>query len=123
MQDVGGREAYAESSAESGLRGMTGCGPLILAARISQHGREGRLGALKRHRHPIAGKRRNHRAGIAELDPVVGGRSVLIEGEGSIALLDDRDLARYADSAASLQRITAAEVPARFGFVQDPKPA
>jgi len=49
--------------------------------------------------------------------------SVLIEGEGSIALLDDRDLARYADSAASLQRITAAEVPARFAFVQDPRPA
>jgi hypothetical protein len=49
--------------------------------------------------------------------------SVLIEGDGVIALLDDRDLARYADSGLSLQRITRAELPARFGFVQDPKPA
>jgi len=49
--------------------------------------------------------------------------SVLIEGEGAIALVDDRDLARYADSASTLQRIMAAEVPARFGFVKEPKPA
>jgi len=49
--------------------------------------------------------------------------SVLIEGNGVIALLDDRDLARYADSASTLQRIMAAEVPARFGFVKEPKPA
>jgi hypothetical protein len=49
--------------------------------------------------------------------------SVLIEGVGAIALVDDRDLARYADSASTLQRITAGEVPARFGFVKEPKPA
>jgi hypothetical protein len=49
--------------------------------------------------------------------------SVLVEGEGAIALVDDRDLARYADSASTLQRIMAAEVPARFGFVKEPKPA
>jgi len=49
--------------------------------------------------------------------------SVLIEGEGVIALLDDRDLARYADSGTSLQRITGAEIQARFGFVKEPKPA
>jgi hypothetical protein len=49
--------------------------------------------------------------------------SVLLEGEGTIALMDDRDLARYADSASTLQRITVAEVPARFGFVKEPNAA
>jgi hypothetical protein len=48
--------------------------------------------------------------------------SVLIEGEGTIALLDDRDLARYAESEASLQRIKRAEIQARFRFVKEPKP-
>jgi len=47
--------------------------------------------------------------------------SVLIEGEGSVALLDDRDLARFADRVAVLRPITRAEVPARYGFVPDPK--
>jgi len=46
--------------------------------------------------------------------------SVLAEGERGIALLDDRDLARYADSAESLPRIARAEVAARFGFVPEP---
>jgi DUF2946 family protein len=49
--------------------------------------------------------------------------SVLMEGDGIIALLDDRDLARYADSGLSLQRITSAEIAERFRFVKDPKPA
>jgi hypothetical protein len=49
--------------------------------------------------------------------------SVLMEGDGVIALLDDRDLARYADSGLSLQRITSAEIAERFRFVKDPKPA
>jgi len=49
--------------------------------------------------------------------------SVLIEGDGVIALLDDRDLARYADSEPSLQRITSTEITRRFRFVKDPKPA
>jgi hypothetical protein len=49
--------------------------------------------------------------------------SVLIEGEGVIALLDDRDLARYADSGPSLQRIMGAEIQDRFHFLKDPRPA
>jgi len=49
--------------------------------------------------------------------------SVLVAGERGIALLDDRDLGRLADAEPSLQRITRTEIPARFGFVQDPKPA
>ena len=49
--------------------------------------------------------------------------SVLMAGERGIALLDDRDLGRFADSDVSLHRITRAEIPARFGFVADPKPA
>ena len=49
--------------------------------------------------------------------------SVLIRGENGIGLLDDRDLARYADDAETLQRLTRAEVPGRFGFVSDPKAA
>src|SRR5438067_9123870 len=36
--------------------------------------------------------------------------SVLVESAGRIALLDDRDLARYADSAGELEPITRAEV-------------
>ncbi len=46
--------------------------------------------------------------------------SVLAEGERGIALLDDRDLARYADSAELLPHIARAEVAARFGFVPEP---
>lgn len=49
--------------------------------------------------------------------------SVLIESESTIALLDDRDLARYADAGPSLQRIMASELQARFHFVKEPKPA
>lgn len=49
--------------------------------------------------------------------------SVLVAGERGIALLDDRDLGRFAEAEASLQRITAAEIPARFGFVPGPRPA
>lgn len=48
--------------------------------------------------------------------------SVLIAGENTLALLDDRDLLRIADEAHSLQRIIRAEVPARFGFVLEPRP-
>ena len=48
--------------------------------------------------------------------------SVLYAGEGTVALLDDRDLIRLADDPASLGRISAAEVGARFGFTADPSP-
>jgi len=46
--------------------------------------------------------------------------SVLVEGERGIALLDDRDLERYADLAERLPRIPRAEVEARFNFVSNP---
>ena len=48
--------------------------------------------------------------------------SVLFAGEGSVALLDDRDLGRFADRADGLARIAMAEVARRFGFVADPRP-
>jgi hypothetical protein len=48
--------------------------------------------------------------------------SVLVEGQGGIALLDDRDLQRVAERADSLPRIRRAEVAQRFGFVADPRP-
>jgi len=48
--------------------------------------------------------------------------SVLIAAGGKIALLDDRELARFADQAEALARITRSEVPLRFGFIPDPKP-
>jgi hypothetical protein len=48
--------------------------------------------------------------------------SVLLEGKGRIALLDDRDLARYADDPGALQPIRQADVAARFGFKADPAP-
>jgi hypothetical protein len=46
--------------------------------------------------------------------------SVLFSGEPGAALLDDRDLERFADRAGHIQRLRCAEVPARFGFVADP---
>ena len=48
--------------------------------------------------------------------------SVLMSGERGLALLDDRDLARFADREASLHRINRSELEARFGFVADPHP-
>jgi hypothetical protein len=47
--------------------------------------------------------------------------SVLLAGAGGVALLDDRDLERYADSADKLARITRAEVPVRWRFIPEPK--
>ena len=47
--------------------------------------------------------------------------SVLILAEQGIGLLDDRDLARFADREHDLPRIRRAEVAERFGFVADPK--
>jgi len=46
--------------------------------------------------------------------------SVLVQGQRGIGLLDDRDLARYADRAERLPRLARSEVEARFGFVSDP---
>ncbi|HKU47492.1 MAG TPA: DUF2946 family protein [Burkholderiales bacterium] len=46
--------------------------------------------------------------------------SVLVRGERGIALLDDRDLERYAERAESLPVIRRAEVESRFHFVSDP---
>ena len=47
--------------------------------------------------------------------------SVLIRTRQGIALLDDRDLGRYADSGEQLPRIHRAEVETRFSFVAEPK--
>ena len=48
--------------------------------------------------------------------------SVLIRTGPKIALLDDRDLGRFADSAESMVRIARADVAARFGYVLEPQP-
>jgi hypothetical protein len=48
--------------------------------------------------------------------------SVLIEGGPAIALLDDRDLARYAEVGERLPRVARAEAERRFGFVREPRP-
>jgi hypothetical protein len=48
--------------------------------------------------------------------------SVLLPGNATVALLDDRDLEQFADRADSLARIAASVVPERFGFVRDPQP-
>ena len=47
--------------------------------------------------------------------------SVLIRTRRAIALLDDRDLGRYADSGEQLPRIGRTDVASRFGFVSQPK--
>ena len=49
--------------------------------------------------------------------------SVLFAGAGTVALLDDRDLARFADQAFPLGSIANAQVAVRVGFVADPGPA
>jgi hypothetical protein len=46
--------------------------------------------------------------------------SVLVLVEAGIALLDDRDLERYADRAHELERIERVEVSTRFGFAPNP---
>jgi hypothetical protein len=48
--------------------------------------------------------------------------SVLFEGGQTVALLDDRDLARFADQNPSPEAVNRADVAARFGFVPDPQP-
>ena len=52
--------------------------------------------------------------------------SLLLAGSPGIALLDDRDLAAYAErhpgGVAGLPAIPRAAVPARFGFLPDPAP-
>jgi hypothetical protein len=48
--------------------------------------------------------------------------SLLIAGEGTVGLLDDRDLERFAEGADALARIASAEVARRFNFVADPRP-
>ena len=48
--------------------------------------------------------------------------SLLVEGGRAIALLDDRDLARYAEVAERLPRLSRAEVAGRFGFRCEPGP-
>ena len=49
--------------------------------------------------------------------------SVLIRARQGIGLLDDRDLARYADSGEKLPRIPRTEVASRFRFAPEPKKA
>jgi len=46
--------------------------------------------------------------------------SVLVVEKKKIALLDDRDLVRYAASGERLPRLAKAEIPVRFGFVAEP---
>ena len=46
--------------------------------------------------------------------------SVLVQGQRGIGLLDDRDLARYADAADGLPRLARRELETRFGFVSEP---
>ena len=48
--------------------------------------------------------------------------SVLFAGEGTVALLDDRDLARFAEQMPSRKRLARAEIGPRFGFIADPRP-
>ena len=47
--------------------------------------------------------------------------SVLMLTSRGLGLLDDRDLARYADAAAPGARLRRGEAEARFGFVSEPR--
>ena len=46
--------------------------------------------------------------------------SVLLVQDRKIALLDDRDLARFAETGDWLPRLAKAEIPERFGFIAAP---
>jgi hypothetical protein len=48
--------------------------------------------------------------------------SVLFAGEGAVGLLDDRDLARFADLAGEPPLLARAAVADRFGYVPNPRP-
>jgi len=48
--------------------------------------------------------------------------SVLFPGSGSVGLLDDRDLARFAEHTPTLTPVRKAEIEGRFGFVAQPRP-
>ena len=48
--------------------------------------------------------------------------SVLMLGAPGIGLLDDRDLARYADRAQGLPEVARDAVAGRFGFAANPSP-
>ena len=48
--------------------------------------------------------------------------SVLMPGKPGIGLLDDRDLAGFADRALSLPAIAGRSVPERYGFILQPVP-
>ena len=52
--------------------------------------------------------------------------SLLLASGGRVALLDDRDLAGFAeargDSIEALPRVDSGDVPRRFGFTRDPQP-
>jgi len=46
--------------------------------------------------------------------------SVLVVQQGKIALLDDRDLGRYAEAAERLPHLAKSEIATRFAFVKNP---
>ena len=48
--------------------------------------------------------------------------SVLMQGKPGLGLLDDRDLALFADRASGLPAVARAEAAKRFGFVRNPVP-
>ena len=52
--------------------------------------------------------------------------SLLLVASNTVALLDDRDLAAFADargdSIEAIPRMESKAIPQRFGFVQDPQP-
>ena len=48
--------------------------------------------------------------------------SLAMAGERGLALLDDRDLAHFADRAVALHKIEGADLPGRYGFIRNPGP-
>jgi hypothetical protein len=48
--------------------------------------------------------------------------SVLVAGSGTVGLLDDRDLARFAERAQDPPLLARGAVPERFGYVANPAP-
>jgi len=48
--------------------------------------------------------------------------SVLMQGKPGVGLLDDRDLAAYADRAQGLPTLGRQSIARRFGFVTNPTP-
>jgi len=95
MQRTGGSEANAKSMTQRAVDFPTGLHPSRFALSVREKRIERDFGALKCHRHAVAGERRNHRAGIADRNSAGSCRMAIKRQRG------DRTKRRLIDVGAS----------------------